>query len=356
MPITDKGPILFSPIRGRHYIVGRFNVATDEIYFDDNEPAPRLGFMILIPFLERIMTFPFTWQQLMTEEEAYAKNLRPLLTYEKNVKSSDESGDKVAPQKMCLVRRHRDDQHYLLDREVHPFDLRIVPTDGGEIKFIIKFTLLIEDAKRIYSEFPSGNFLSYAQDIISTKLGNKYRTMKLDELRGKDAEGVIDETDDVLNEINETEFKDHSFKLLKIMVEDIVILPATQQQIAEIQKVSIERIKIEGELHKKEQLLIQANAEANATKIKGNAKIEIDTKRTIDVGNAEAKVLGEKITKILNYQQQNKALVDKTKEVVSYNHKNVTTLVETGGTKDSDVFEQVLVAEVTTKGGSNGNN
>ena len=68
------------------------------------------------------------------------------------------------------------------------------------------------------------------------------------------------------------------------------------------------------------------------------------------------KVLGEKITKILNYQQQNKALVDKTKEVVSYNHKNVTTLVETGGTKDSDVFEQVLVAEVTTKGGSNGNN
>lgn len=362
--VTDEGP-LFSPVRGRHYQFDRFNTTYREIYLDANDPAPFLPYLLIYPF-QRVHRFEFSWKTLMTEDEAQAKGLRPILTYVKNTKELSEGDDRVEVQKLCVVKRSVKDQYYLLDREVHPFILDILSSDSVGVKLIFTFTLKIVEMNQILSDFPAGNFLAYAENLIVSELGCILRGLKFEELRGVAHGGIQQEIEDMKEKVNK-EFAKHRFTLLRVMNEAVMILPESAKLILEQQNIALEKAK-------KEQLEISSKAKAAAEIITGNAQTIVLTKRAKDVGNAEtevltkrtkevgeieADVLGQKLYELAGYQRTNKSNIDLTKVGIAEKLGNLSTLVSNNVFGDDSKFEEILTAELVAKksqgGGQNAN-
>ncbi len=358
----SRWTLFFSPRRGFHYLVSQGNVVADSIYLDNNSPVPFLfGNIILLPYIERIFTFPFVWKQLMTEQDAAKKNLIPLLTYKKEVEKSTTDNGKndgkkmVETQSMCLVRRSRNDQWFLLDREVHPFDIKIVSSDGAEVQIVFKFVLRILDAKGIMSAYPSGNFLSYVEDLLKTEIGKKLREKELEELQGATKGGVNNDCELIVIDINQkTTFPKDLFIIDTLLPEDVILSKGSESIIKARQEKSVQKITTDVRTEIAKQTKINAEADAEAITIKGKAEITIAAEKTETVGTKEAEVLGLKLAKVIEFQKADKALVDETKVAVALQQNKVTTLVTTGTDEGNPIVKQ-LVANIATKGVGNGN-
>ena len=352
--VTDKGP-LFSPVRGRHYQFDHFNTTYREIYLDAEAEAPTLPYILIYPF-QRVHRFEFTWKSLMTESKAAALGLQPLLTFTKNVKELHEGEDTASTQKMVIVVRTKKNQHYLLDREVHPFIMDLISKDSIGVKLIFSFTLKICNMNQILSDFPKGNFLQYAENLIMSELGSKLRNQIFEELRGAAHGGIKDDIKKVMAIVNK-EFKKHGFMLLRIMNEAVMVLPESQKLIdAQMQVLTEESIA--------KQLEISSNAKAKAAIVTGDAdtavlekrtrnvgaaETAVLTKRTADVGKAEADVIGQKVDKIRPYQERNNA----TKVNVSKNIGQVPGTLVLGNVFDNDTtLDEVVTANLITKKGA----
>jgi hypothetical protein len=321
--LNDKGNFLiFAPKQGHRYLIANGNQIIRPIFIDENTVKRpwKLPFDVLIPFFERVYTFPFTWKALMPESEAEKRGLKPLLTYEKNVKTKDEEKDTISVQKMCLVIRTKDNQHYLRDRETQPFELAVLSSDGSEVKFVFKYLMQIEDndgMEKVLTKFPAGNFFSHVEDKIKKVLSVTLQKRKLGELRGVARGGISKELKTIIKNLNKS-FKDSDFgfSLLDILHEEIIILSSTSERISEEQNTEIERSRAA-------QTAIKAEAEANKIRTTETAKIDMQKKRTMDVGTAEALVLDKKLRYAYDYEEARSELVDGTANAVSGNLKDL---------------------------------
>ncbi len=306
--VNDEGKyFLFSPFRGRHYLLARGNTSNREIFLDSSSPTPLFPFSILIPFFEEVHRFKFTWKSLMTEEDAIKRELKPLLTYEKNVKESGESDDVAVTQKMVMVTRTKKDQYYLLDREIHPFDITILSADSSDLKFVFTFTLRILDMNKILADFPEGNMLQVVENMIITELNCALRKLKLQELRGSIKDGIRDDVEKIKKKLN-PEFHDHGFELLKVMNEAIIVLPSSRKRIEAEQGIEIEK-------STKKVTLIKADATAKSTIKTRTAEIEMKKME----GMAEARVLDQKLRNLYQFRVADKKEINLTQKEVSKN-------------------------------------
>ncbi len=346
---SDKGTLNFSPVRGKHYLVSRGNTVTREIFYDEEESAPILPISPLIPVFEQIFRFPFTWKSLMPEQDAKKRGLRPLVTYQVNMKGANETlDDDVAPQKMCIVQRSVDDQHYLLDREVHPIEINIASIDGTDVKLIFLFTIQILDMKLLLAKFPGGNFLQYAEKSVIAKLRSKLPRKKFDDIRGVASEdgspvGLQDDLNEIRDELNREEFETiYGFKFLTIIHEDWIITPEAAARLKAVQEVELAKLG-------KKVVVTKAEGEADATKIKGNAETEVQKKRTTETGNAQTDVLKKRTAEV------GKAEVDVLKQKI----KAITPLQKLMNANSAAIAESLKDLDgtlITDKGALGGSN
>jgi regulator of protease activity HflC (stomatin/prohibitin superfamily) len=371
--INDKGDFqLFSPIRGRHYLMANGNTVTREIFYDSEADAPDLPVKFLIPGFERIHRFKFTFKSLMSQQEAERRGLMPLLTFEQNIRGAGESDDDITVQKMCMVTRTIEDQHYLLDREVHPFEIVILSSDNSELKFVFTFTLKIDDANKVVSDFPGGNAMGYAERLIISELNTELRTLEMKELLGRAKGGIKDNLQTVIDTLNNGEFGPHGFTLLRINHEATIIPTKTQERINAAQEIPIAESKKEIELiganTQAEVIEIKAKANANAvtiaakaesdateTKAKGTAaatetiqtaEIKMQVQRTTDVGKANTTVMLNNLKIIYQFNKHDKGIVDATQQSVARNLKDLkgVLILGEGGLSGKDDFVKQLIA------------
>ncbi len=322
--INDRGDFcFFSPERGRRYLMARGNTIINEIFYDSEAEAPPLPFIFLIPWFQRIHKFKFTFKSLMSEDEAKKRNLKALVTFEQNLKGADESDDNITVQKMVMVTRTIEDQYYLLDREVHPFEITILSSDGSEVKFVFMFTLKIDDGMKVVSDFPGGNAMGFVERLIISKLNAKLRKLKFDELRGTTNDGILNELNEIISELNAGEFQPHGFSLLHITHEATIIPKATQERINAEQKVPIAESekqasikKAEGDAEVKK---ITANATAEATRTTEAAVIEMAAKKVEDVGVKQTALLKNNLKVVYEFNKDDRGIVDQTKTKIAYN-------------------------------------
>lgn len=280
----DSGWI-FSPVRGRHYLLSRGSTTYREIFYSDTDPAPRFPFQVLVPYFQNVYKFRFEWKTLMPETEAIKKGLRPLLTFEKNIKSANEGPDAAVVQKMSLVFRVKEDQHYLLDREVHPFEVRVVSSDGVAIDFIFKFIIKIDDMLILLAKFSGGNFLTYIENQITSKLGTRLRQQEFTALHGISVDGIQDDCDKVRDEVNaKIQNLNYGFEILDVMHEATIIPPESTERIKAEQSIKIAEFT-------KKAAITTGEGRAAVIKLEGNAETEVQTKRTKNVGAEEVTVL-----------------------------------------------------------------
>ncbi len=305
---------LFSPKRGLHYLKARFNTIEREIYYSKNDPAPTRP-IFFFPFIEEIFHFSFTFSSLMTEQKAAEKNLTPVLTFETNLKGSGEEDDTVKAQKMCMVTRTVENQYYLYDREVHPFEIEILSEDSTSIKFVLTYTLLIEDMFVILTDYASGNFLEVAERMIKYEINCIFRGRPFDELRGSIKNGIRDELDNIKTKLNDT-FTTHGFRLDAITHEGTIIPESSMERVKARQSIQIEEDKKKASVIKaeadKEVKVIGAQAEAQRLEITREAEIKMMVKETTDVGTARTVQLENQLGKVTAYNNANKEKVDET--------------------------------------------
>ncbi len=355
---SDKSTLAFSPIRGRHYLVSRGNTVTREIFYDENEPGPALPISPLIPIFERIFTFPLTFKTLMPEQDAIKKGLSPLMTYRINVSEVDSTGKEVTTtQRMCIVQRTIKDQHYLLDREVHPIEISIASSDGTEVKLIFTFTIQILDMELLLAKFPAGNFLQYAENSIIAKLRKVLPKKTFDEIRGvaKGPDGgeigLQDDLEKIKNELNAQEFKkEYGFHFLVIMHENWILTKEAAERLKKIQDEQLEKIQKNIEITKAQGLAaatkLKGDAETDVLQKRktdvGNAQTAVMTKRTIDVGAAEVTVLKNKIAAITPFQK----LMNTNAATVSSNLKDLkgTLITDKGGIGGGTHLVEMMIA------------
>lgn len=349
MPITfsDKATLTFSPVRGRHYLMARGNTVIREIFYDENENGPALPISPLIPFFQQIFQFPFTWKSLMTEQEAQTRGLRPMITYQRNLTGANENlTDAVIPQKMCMVQRTVHNQHYLLDREVHPIEIDIASVDGTDVKLIFTFTIQILDMKLLLAKFPAGNFLQYAENSIVAKLRAALPKKKFDEIRGVASDdgspiGLQDDLNQIRDALNNEEFEaKYGFKFLIIMHEDWILTPAAAERLSKIQ--AVETAKLDAKV-----IVTNAQATADARKVTGETEIAIETKKKTSVGNAQTAVMKKRTQEVGD--EEVKILTKKIAAITP-----LQTLMNTNAATVSSNLKDLKGTLITDKGGIGG--
>ncbi len=313
---NDNGGLNFSPERGRHYLIARGNTVVREIYYDKDAVASILPWVPLIPLFEQVYNFRLQFKQLMTEQKALSKGLKPLLTYEANLKEKNEAADLATTQKMVLVERD-EIVHFINDLETHPFTIDITTKDGGSLKFVFVYALKMHSAMTAVADFPQG-FLLYAERRLISKVSGI--------IRSKDFETLITITDtdieagkkDVMQVLSE-EFEPHGFTLPILMLETIVVSASSQDRVDEQENKEKTRIKNEARVN-------TANTDANIVTIAATATSKADETKAKgksiyirETGNAEADVLKAKLTVALDFIEKNKGIVDLTSQSVAKN-------------------------------------
>jgi hypothetical protein len=310
--------------------------------------------MPLIPFFERVYTFPFYWEELMTEDEAKAKGLSAIVSFDPNMDEKGEAVNKASTTKMVIVQRYKADQHYFLDNEIHPFYLDVLTTDCHEVRLFFNFSIKIEDMALILRNHPKGNFLLTAGLKIRDELRSRLNTKSSNFLRGLTRKTILPFINEVIATLNPS-FIEDGFSLNDIIEEYFFPYPLAQdifdaQMVQGKQEVLNETNVMVAE-NAAETLLINKKAEAAGVTVTGNAQNAVLKNREIEVGGAEVINFTKKLVALKNNP-------DKTKvEVAKHLSKVKGTLVIGGGVfDDSDpLVEQIKANMILKKGGANGN-